>query len=698
MSGEQPGSESKQAGDSLSLRLERLNRQVAETMEAAVRSLAAEAEVEAEHKALGKLVERVAQLDRATDQSGVLMALLEGGRDFASRTAFFLTRSGEVRGWAGHGFGPATPSLEGLRFDYVEDSVWAELAEGKGAVRMSSDACARLAERIQAPAGEKGILVPFVLRGQLGGAFFADRLEGTGHLGSSSLLLLTHCAATALETLAFRTGSSPSLRFSDPGTEGEGVPIWEPSPEAVSAAAAAVGAAAVAAVTTGVRDEEREETRVEPSVEAVAVHEVTEAESAFAEPDAAEGDDASAGTAGVDLSVPPSEEETFGEELSSAGAEREEQSDFSESEEEDGNLEIPEVVTSPADDEADNALPDREGEGESFQEAREPWSGSFDSVEDEVSMGEIENSETAEEIAGPSAFEDSTSQGIEEPTFEELTGDLEPEPELEDTNIDLWASTDDEDDEDDEPTAVGSVVDSSLLSPENALQPPEDTIPEPEPGVSAELDPEAVGQQTVRLDLAALHRDGPGGAASAEVFQDPGDPGPPHVEPPVIEPPPFDPPEEEEISAEEQTMISQPRAEVFETSQGGYVPPPPEPKAEASGGGFGSTEVRPPEGLEGPGLAFAGGGVSQGDQEEWHEEARRLARLLVSEIKLYAEEQTIEEGRRNGDIYSRLKEDIDRSRQMYEERINPSLQGKEDYFYKELVQRLAGGDAGLLGM
>ena len=80
-----------------------------------------------------------------------------------------------------------------------------------------------------------------------------------------------------------------------------------------------------------------------------------------------------------------------------------------------------------------------------------------------------------------------------------------------------------------------------------------------------------------------------------------------------------------------------------------------------------------------------------------HEEARRLARLLVSEIKLYNEE-IIEEGRRAGNIYERLKDDIDRSRQMYEERIDPRLlENDADYFHQELVQRLAGGDARLLG-
>jgi hypothetical protein len=83
--------------------------------------------------------------------------------------------------------------------------------------------------------------------------------------------------------------------------------------------------------------------------------------------------------------------------------------------------------------------------------------------------------------------------------------------------------------------------------------------------------------------------------------------------------------------------------------------------------------------------------------EAKHEVARRLARLLVSEIKLYNEEQ-VEEGRRNRDIYERLREDIDRSRQMYEERVDPQILKTTDYFYQELVRILAAGDARALGI
>jgi len=110
-------------------------------------------------------------------------------------------------------------------------------------------------------------------------------------------------------------------------------------------------------------------------------------------------------------------------------------------------------------------------------------------------------------------------------------------------------------------------------------------------------------------------------------------------------------------------------------------------------------EVLPPPDLQGPGWAFAAtrGTIAPSGDEALHEEARRLARLLISEIKLYNEEQ-VEEGRRQRDIYRRLREDIDRSRQLYEERVSEKVRSTADYFQQELVRNLAGGDSQALGM
>lgn len=84
------------------------------------------------------------------------------------------------------------------------------------------------------------------------------------------------------------------------------------------------------------------------------------------------------------------------------------------------------------------------------------------------------------------------------------------------------------------------------------------------------------------------------------------------------------------------------------------------------------------------------------DERRQHNDARRFARLLVSEIKLY-NEQKVNEGRHTGDLYDRLREAIDRSREMYDKRVKPEVAAKFDYFHYELVSNLAEGNDAKLG-
>jgi hypothetical protein len=89
--------------------------------------------------------------------------------------------------------------------------------------------------------------------------------------------------------------------------------------------------------------------------------------------------------------------------------------------------------------------------------------------------------------------------------------------------------------------------------------------------------------------------------------------------------------------------------------------------------------------------------IEVGEEERrLHNDARRFARLLVSEIKLYNEPK-VKEGRSRNDIYDRLREDIDRSRQMYDRRVAPPVAARHDYFHQELVNTLAEGDSAKLG-
>ena len=88
--------------------------------------------------------------------------------------------------------------------------------------------------------------------------------------------------------------------------------------------------------------------------------------------------------------------------------------------------------------------------------------------------------------------------------------------------------------------------------------------------------------------------------------------------------------------------------------------------------------------------------VSGDEERRLHNDARRFARLLISEIKLY-NEQKVAEGRIEHDLYDRLREYIDRSREMYDKRVRPEVAGRYDYFHGELVNTLAEGDVAKLG-
>jgi hypothetical protein len=81
--------------------------------------------------------------------------------------------------------------------------------------------------------------------------------------------------------------------------------------------------------------------------------------------------------------------------------------------------------------------------------------------------------------------------------------------------------------------------------------------------------------------------------------------------------------------------------------------------------------------------------------EEGAESARRYARLLISEIKLYHEDDLLV-ATRERDLTKRLGGEIARARVLYDQRVPADVRQTGDYFYAELVRTLANGDASLL--
>ena len=84
------------------------------------------------------------------------------------------------------------------------------------------------------------------------------------------------------------------------------------------------------------------------------------------------------------------------------------------------------------------------------------------------------------------------------------------------------------------------------------------------------------------------------------------------------------------------------------------------------------------------------------EEDELHKKARRFAKLLVEEIKLYNQPR-VEEGRQHKDLYDRLKVDIEKSRSTYDKRYAESAVASADYFTQELIRILAENDASLMG-
>jgi hypothetical protein len=84
------------------------------------------------------------------------------------------------------------------------------------------------------------------------------------------------------------------------------------------------------------------------------------------------------------------------------------------------------------------------------------------------------------------------------------------------------------------------------------------------------------------------------------------------------------------------------------------------------------------------------------EDADTHRKAQRFARLLVDEIKLYNQVK-VGEGRKNKDLYDRLKEDIEKSRSTYTKRYGNTAAASADYFSSELVRSLAEDDISIMG-
>jgi len=77
-------------------------------------------------------------------------------------------------------------------------------------------------------------------------------------------------------------------------------------------------------------------------------------------------------------------------------------------------------------------------------------------------------------------------------------------------------------------------------------------------------------------------------------------------------------------------------------------------------------------------------------------DARFIARMLVADVKLHHEAE-IRNGRENSDLYARLKDPIEKARQVYCQRVSPTVLNTRDLFHELLIEVLAEGEPQRMG-
>ncbi len=616
--------------------------------------------------AFEELREAFAALDRARTQSEVLTALLAGACQVASRAALLLVRGGELRGWGGHGFAEAESALKELVLAPAGDSPWGRLArpaqDGEvgaagasgtgeaggtagtaeaggtaGAARLSAAECAVLCGRIETRMPAFGYLVPLTLRDRVVAALYADQSPAVAAAGGQDGQV-DGLALPALQVLVYVAGLAiESLPFRQRAATATLAPA---SPAAPTAPATAADVAVAEPAAAG---------------EPVAA-EVGEA-AAPVEPAAA------AGLAAGEESAAVAEPEVGRPETATPASEAEAAEPLAEF-----------AAAAPPETERGGEGSDGQAPAAVEMPAAAAASTSPAPVGDDTHPG-VQAAGALHAVTPATLYDAPRAPAVKETAEIQLLRPLRPlptlppRPPLQAAPADSPSAVEGQEAPQDDgaaarvrapdeiPAEGGAAVGTGGL----------DTQLLPHAANLRAVPPPAFSPGGMRQPAAAAASDASGGAAAAT----PQAPSPPPY--PWSSPPPLS------------TSPAMPAAPASEPPRTAAI-------------GTGTPEVRPPSGVQGPGWAFATARVQATSGEQaLHEEARRLARLLVSEIKLYNEEQ-VEAGRRNRDIYERLREDIDRSRQMYEERIDPRLVKSTDYFYQELVRILGAGDASALGI
>ncbi|HEV2350982.1 MAG TPA: OmpH family outer membrane protein [Terriglobia bacterium] len=162
---------------------------------------------------------------------------------------------------------------------------------------------------------------------------------------------------------------------------------------------------------------------------------------------------------------------------------------------------------------------------------------------------------------------------------------------------------------------------------------------------------------------------------------------------------PAGPEQEEEIAAEPEPapapVIEAPAPPAPEPATAEVVASPP-PAAESEPLPPPAPDTPPAATEAAPAPVAAEPAALSEEEQKFQKDAKRFAKLLVSEIDLYNKTK-VADGRKNKDLYKRLKSDIERSRLTFQKRFSKPVGPPVDFFHEELIRTLANNDSSIMG-
>jgi hypothetical protein len=155
----------------------------------------------------------------------------------------------------------------------------------------------------------------------------------------------------------------------------------------------------------------------------------------------------------------------------------------------------------------------------------------------------------------------------------------------------------------------------------------------------------------------------------------------------------------EEVAAEEATS-ERARPAVEEAAPEEVIAPPKEPAVVEEAPPAVAEEPaakveEPAPEVAAPAAAVAVDSLPE-DLQALHKKAKRFAKVTVQELFMYKKDEVIK-GREHKDLYDRFKEEIDKSKALYDKRFEKIAAHNADYLYDELVRVLAEKDPSALG-